>query len=263
MIPHISFTQQIDVPEVVFLLFCLFFAGLIYHLRQEDKREGYPLESDRTDMSGGRVKVVGFPPMPTPKVFLRKFGPPVLAPGPRLERDIDAVSVPAHRFPGSPIIPTGDPLIDGIGPASYALKEEVPDMNWHGAPNILPLRKLPDYGIEETERNPIGMEVVTRDGMRIGTICDVWINIAELFGRYFEVQMLPEYGGDRAILPVAFADLRRRERLAVVGMLSAPQFSKVPRLAQPDLITMREEDRINGYFAGGYLYGKDDGRASV
>ena len=100
--PHVNFTQQIDIPEVLFILFLLFFLGLVYHIRGEDKREGYPLESDRTDNSGGRVAVVGFPPMPKPKVFLRKFGEPVLAPGPRRERDLTGLLVPLHNFYGSP-----------------------------------------------------------------------------------------------------------------------------------------------------------------
>ena len=253
---HVNFTQQIDIPEVMFILFLLFFFGLMYHLRMEDKREGYPLESDRTNRTGGRVEVVGFPPMPKPKVFLRKFGEPVLSPGPRRERDLTGLMVPLHDFPGSPYVPTGDPLVDGVGPASYALKEEVPDMTWHGEPNIVPLRKLPEHAIEGTETSPIGMDVVTRDGVKVGTIVDVWINLSELFGRYFEVQVTPQFGGDHVILPIAFADLRPRNKMAVVGMLTASQFSRVPRLAIPDIINFREEDRINAYFAGGYLYSK-------
>ena len=254
--PHVSFTQQIDIPEVMFILFVLFFFGLVYHLRTEDKREGYPMETDRTNRFGAHDQAIGFPSMPKSKVFLRKFGEPVLAPGPRVERDLDGVLVPKHNFPGSPYVPTGDPLVDGVGPASYAMKEEVPDMNWDGEPNIVPLRKLPQHAVEGTETSPIGMDVVTRDGVKVGTVCDVWINVAELFGRYLEVQVMAQFGNDRVILPVAFADLRPRNKMAVVGMLTAPQFAKVPRLAVPDIINMREEDRINAYYAGGYLYSK-------
>ncbi len=191
--PHVNFTQQIDIPEVLFILFVLFFLGLMYHLRMEDKREGYPLESDRTDRTGGRVQVVGFPPMPKPKVFLRKFGEPVLSPGPRRERDLTGILVPLHDFPGSPYVPTGDPLVDGVGPASYALKEEVPDMTWHGEPNIVPLRKLPEHAVEGTETSPIGMDVVTRDGVRVGTVADVWINVVGA------VRALPRSAGHAAV----------------------------------------------------------------
>ena len=254
--PYVSFTQQFDIPELLVILFALFFLGLVYHIRGEDKREGYPLESDRTDNTGGRVRVVGFPPMPKPKVFLRQFGEPVLAPGPRLERDLTGLLVPLFDFPGSPYVPTGDPLVDGVGPASYALKEEVPDRMWHGEPNIQPLRSMPGHALEGTETSPIGMVVVTRDRVKVGTVADLWINVSELFGRYLEVQALPEFGGDRIILPVAFADLRPNKKQAVVNMLTARQFAKVPRLAAPDVITFREEDRINAYYAGGHLYSK-------
>ena len=39
-----SFTSYIDVAQVVLYGFWVFFAGLIFYLRTEDKREGYPLQ---------------------------------------------------------------------------------------------------------------------------------------------------------------------------------------------------------------------------
>jgi photosynthetic reaction center H subunit len=63
-------TSYIDVPQMVLYAFWIFFAGLIWYLRREDKREGYPLESDR----GGNVKVQGFPAMPEPKTFRLPHG---------------------------------------------------------------------------------------------------------------------------------------------------------------------------------------------
>ena len=41
-----SLVGNIDVAQVVLYAFWLFFAGLIWYLRQEDRREGYPLEED-------------------------------------------------------------------------------------------------------------------------------------------------------------------------------------------------------------------------
>jgi photosynthetic reaction center H subunit len=58
-------TQHIDFAQISLYVFWLFFAGLIYYLRQEDKREGYPLESKRT------IKVQGWPPIPSEKYFFR------------------------------------------------------------------------------------------------------------------------------------------------------------------------------------------------
>ena len=54
--PPASFTGTFDLAELAFYVFVLFFLGLVYYLRREDKREGYPLETDRKD-GGRRVKV--------------------------------------------------------------------------------------------------------------------------------------------------------------------------------------------------------------
>ena len=47
-----AITGYIDVAQVTLYVFWVFFSGLIFWLRQEDRREGYPLESDPT----GKVK---------------------------------------------------------------------------------------------------------------------------------------------------------------------------------------------------------------
>ena len=43
-----AITGYIDIAQIVLYGFWIFFAGLIIYLRKEDKREGYPLESDRS-----------------------------------------------------------------------------------------------------------------------------------------------------------------------------------------------------------------------
>lgn len=55
-------SNYIDFATICIYLFWFFFAGLIIYLRREDKREGYPLESDRKG-----VTVQGFPAMPAPR----------------------------------------------------------------------------------------------------------------------------------------------------------------------------------------------------
>ena len=42
--PTGAITSYIDVAQLVLYAFWLFFAGLIFYLRREDKREGYPLD---------------------------------------------------------------------------------------------------------------------------------------------------------------------------------------------------------------------------
>lgn len=55
-------TSYIDFAQLSLYAFWLFFAGLVLYLRREDKREGYPLDSDRKG-----VVVQGFPAMPAPR----------------------------------------------------------------------------------------------------------------------------------------------------------------------------------------------------
>ena len=250
--PGYGFTEQLDIPLLLVMLFFLFFLGLVYHLRQEDKREGYPLQSDRTDRSGGRVPVVGFPPMPAPKVFRLMHGGTAVAPRPHRDRELNAF--PAYEFPGAPLMPAGDPLVDGIGPASYALKADVPDLTVDGSLKLVPMRNHPHYQIEETDPNPIGMTVVSRDGLVVGTVADIWINSHEYFVRYLEVETNVEAGARRVMAPVAFANIKSSRGEVHFSSLTRPQFSRIPVLASDDKITMREEDRINGYFAGGAFY---------
>ena len=57
----------IDIAQLVLYAFWLFFLGLVYYLRREDKREGYPLES-------ARGPVQGWPASPGPKAFVPREG---------------------------------------------------------------------------------------------------------------------------------------------------------------------------------------------
>ena len=108
--PRGAITGYIDVAQVVLYAFWVFFAGLIFYLRREDKREGYPLESDRS----GSITVQGFPASPVQN----------LLDGGRSDRTVpstkaDRRDAPVGRslpWPGAPMEPTGDPMKDGVGP---------------------------------------------------------------------------------------------------------------------------------------------------
>jgi photosynthetic reaction center H subunit len=71
-----AITSYIDVAQVVLYAFWIFFFGLILYLRREDKREGYPLESDRSR----NISVQGFPAIPRPKSFRLADGTVLQAP---------------------------------------------------------------------------------------------------------------------------------------------------------------------------------------
>ena len=65
-----SLVGNIDVAQVVLYAFWLFFAGLIWYLRQEDRREGYPLEEDVT----GRYNKSPWLFVPPKKTFILPHG---------------------------------------------------------------------------------------------------------------------------------------------------------------------------------------------
>ena len=68
--PTGALTGYIDVAQIVLYAFWIFFAGLILYLRREDKREGYPLESEYPEEEKGTF----VPPMPKPKTFILPHG---------------------------------------------------------------------------------------------------------------------------------------------------------------------------------------------
>lgn len=240
-----AITSQIDVAQLTLYAFWIFFAGLIFYLRREDKREGYPLVSDRSPY----VDVVGFPPMPAPKVF--NLGHGVTRQAPREEAPQSVAAVPSAAWPGAPLVPTGNPLVDGVGPAAYAERADVPDHFFDdGRPKLVPLRAAPDYSLAQEDPELIGWTVLAADGLAVGSVTDVWIDRAETIVRYLEVAL----AGRTVLLPVGFATFDRARCEVRVGAILAEQFADVPPLQSADSVTLREEDRISAYFAGGLLY---------
>lgn len=245
-----SATSYIDVAQIMLYAFWIFFAGLVMYLRREDKREGYPLEADPNDRPR-RVTVRGFPSLPTPKRFVLDHGAgTVLAPAASNER-VDLALKPKHRHPGSPMVPTGDPMVDGIGPASYAMRADRPDLTLEGAPKIVPLRTAAEFFVPSSDPNPIGMPVYGADGRLGGVVRDVWIDRSEPQVRYLEVAR--DNDPQPILVPVGFAAIGSGRRVTVSSILST-QFARVPRTAHAEQVTLLEEDRICGYFGGGLLY---------
>src|SRR5690349_20365339 len=154
-----AITSYIDVAQVVLYAFWIFFAGLIYYLRQEDKREGYPLVSDRSD----RVTVQGFPPIPAPKVYLLRNGTRYAAPPGNADAREQALA-PSGIWPGAPMVPTGSRMTEGVGPASWAMREDEPDVTSEDDDWSVTLRVALSFFIPCRDPNPIGMEVVAADG---------------------------------------------------------------------------------------------------
>ena len=242
-----AITQYIDVAQLVLYLFWAFFAALIYYLHQENKREGYPLESDISHL----IKVQGFPAVPDAKTYVLRDGTTRLAPNPANNGfDKDLKAVPAHAYPGAPLIPTGNPMLDGVGPGSYAIRPDIPDMTVDQQPKIVPLRVASNFHLESSDPNPIGMQVIAGDGNVAGQISDVWVDRAEILIRYLEVKVASN--GRTVLIPHNFARITSKE--VKVRSIFAKHFEDVPGTKSTESITLMEEERIMAYYGAGTLY---------
>ena len=238
-----AITSNIDVAQVVLYAFFIFFAGLIFYLRREDRREGYPLESDATGKIGDR----GFLLIPEPKTFLRSHGEPVLAPNfVHDTRTINAAKV--APWPGAPLEPTGDPLLAGVGPGSYAERADVPEKTHDGRDLIVPLRVATTFFVPSEDGDPIGLPVVGADGVTAGAVKDLWVDRGESVLRFYEVDV----AGKSVLLPVGFANVGGG-KIHVEAVLG-DQFSRAPTTRNADSVTLLEEEKIMAFYGAGTLY---------
>ena len=145
-----AITQNIDVAQVVLYAFWAFFILLIFYIRREDRREGYPLESD---VQTGVPSKPNLLLIPSPKSFHMPDGTVVQRP----DFKGDSRPINAERsapWPGAPLVPSGDPMKAEVGPGSYAQRADVPDMDAHGQPRIQPLRAAGDFTVAEGDADP-------------------------------------------------------------------------------------------------------------
>lgn len=246
-----AITSYIDVAQIALYAFWVFFAGLIYYLHREDKREGYPLESDRS----GHVKVQGFPSVPEPKTFTLRDGRTVLAPNFRTSsQTLGGIASAGH--PGAPLQPTGNPMLAGVGPGSWSDRADIVDTTFDDQPRLVPLRAAPDFAVSGHDPDPRGMAVIGADGAVAGTVRDLWVDRAEVLFRYLEVEVPAAGGSRRVLLPVNFSRIGS-QRVKVQSIL-ASQFGQVPATRQPDTVTLLEEEKIMAYYGAGTLYATPD-----
>lgn len=243
-------TSYLDVAQMTLYAFFAFFVVLVLYLRREDKREGYPLLSDRS----GRVRVQGFPGIPEPKRFVMPEGHVSYAP--ETVKEIPRTGLrPLAAWPGAPMVPTGNPLVDGVGPAAWANRRDEPEVTWEGEPAIQPLSLVDGTFVDPHDRSPIGMPVIAADGVSPGTVREIWTDRSEPQIRYLELDVpSADAGKGPVLLPMGFARIDVRRGVVRVKALLARQFADVPRTRNRDTITKLEEDKITAYFAGGHLY---------
>jgi photosynthetic reaction center H subunit len=241
-----------DAAEFCLIAFFAFFAGLIVYLRREDRREGYPLEDDVT---GRQEPLGGLLFTAAPKTFILPHGHGTRTypnPGNRDLRPLAARR--SAPMDGSPIEPTGNPLLDGVGPGAYAERPRYADLTLEGLPRIVPIRVATDFRVAGNDTDPRGLAVVGCDGLKAGEVSDLWVDRSEQLIRYLEVAV----GGRKVLLPMTMAIVDGPARAVKVRAITAAQFADVPATDSPDQVTLYEEERIMGYYGGGHLYATRD-----
>jgi photosynthetic reaction center H subunit len=244
-----AITPYIDVAQLTLYAFWIFFAGLIIYLHRENKREGYPLESERSP----HVKSEGFPAVPEPKTFLLANGQTVTAPHRRDDARTPIAAAKAGNFPGAPLQPSGNPFVDNVGPGSWTQRADVADVTFEGTIKIVPLRVTGGWGVADGDPDPRGMPVLGADRQVGGTVRDLWVDRSEMLFRYLEVEVA---GGRSVLLPMNFAKVNDRN-VAVRSILGG-QFAGVPGTKHPEQVTLLEEEKIMAYYGAGTLYATAD-----
>jgi len=243
---HNAFFANFDLASLAIWLFWIFFALLVFYLQRENMREGYPLEDD-----DGKVAASQGPfAMPSDKSFVLPHGRGslVVPSGQKPERGNLALRKTSAGS-GFPLEPTGNPMTDGVGPASWALRRDEPELDAKGNPKIVPLGHATDFFVS-AGIDPRGMPVISGDRMKVGKVSDMWIDEPEHLVRYLEIDL--DSGAGRRLVPMGMARIWFGKVL--VQSIYADHFGDVPVTASSEWITLLEEERICAYYGGGYLY---------
>ncbi|UYV15543.1 photosynthetic reaction center subunit H [Porphyrobacter sp. ULC335] len=248
-----------DVAELAFLLFFGFFIALVFYLNRESRREGYPLEDEDT----GRVHSIKLTDGDK-KSFQLPNGRGTYVPEDVARDDVNVPAVPAFRSAGAPLVPTGDPMIDGMGPAAWANRSKYPDLTFDGRPRIVPIAQSHELVIPDNDPQLVGWPVVAADGATVGKVSDIWVDQAEHLIRYLEVEtstgkkvlapMMVAVVHGNGLLDALLPIIDEKPKFVEIDAITAAQFETAPALETAGIITRYEEDRIQAYFGGGYMY---------
>jgi len=248
-----------DAAELAFLLFFGFFIALVFYLNKESRREGYPLEDEATGKIHPGSLFDG-----DKKVFPLPNGRGTYVPEDVARDDINVPAVQAFNAAGAPFVPTGDAMADGMGPAAWANRAKYPDLTFDGRPRIVPIAQSHELVVSPNDPQLIGWPVVAADGATAGKVSDIWVDQAEHIIRYLEVETT---SGKKVLAPMAVAVvhgnsligallpiIQDEAKFVEIDAITAAQFENVPALDTAGVITRYEEDRIQAYFGGGYMY---------
>jgi photosynthetic reaction center H subunit len=246
----VNFFGDFDLASLSIWLFWLFFALLIYYLQTENMREGYPLERE----DGSPAPNQGPFPVPKPKTFdLPNGAGRVTVPSAQNEaahRRSDLALARTAVGEGFPHAPTGNPMADGVGPASWVPRRDDPEVDAHGKPKIVPMAHNPQIHIS-AGRDPRGLPVQAGDLEVVGRIIDMWVDGPEQLVRYLEVDLNT---GSRRLVPMTMCKIWA-DRVRI-NAITSDLFEGIPAIRSQTQVTKLEEDKISGYVAGGWLYAK-------
>ncbi|WP_296717260.1 photosynthetic reaction center subunit H [Erythrobacter sp.] len=256
---HAYIVGTFDVAELAFLLFFVFFIALVFYLNRESRREGYPLEEEEN----GRILPISLFDGDK-KAFQLPHGRGTYIPEDVPRDDLTVAGVQGFRAAGAPYVPSGNAMKDGMGPAAWANRAKYPDLTFDGRPRIVPIAQSHDLVIADNDPKLIGWPVMSADKKTVGTVTDIWVDQAEHMIRYLEIETTT---GKKVLAPMMVASVHGNSLLAAllpttsdepefveIDAITAAQFEDVPALETPGLITRYEEDRIQAYFGGGYMY---------
>ncbi|MCF8511823.1 MAG: photosynthetic reaction center subunit H [Rhodobacteraceae bacterium] len=242
-----TFFGSFDLAALSIWLFWGFFAMLVYYLQTENMREGYPLELE----DGSLAPNQGPFPVPAPKTFLLPHGRgSVTVPnGAREAREVALGRTAVSE--GFPHAPLGDPMADGVGPASWAPRRDIPELDGHGHNKIVPMASVPSFAVS-AGRDPRGLPVQAGDLEVVGRISDMWVDAPEQLVRYLEITL---NSGSKKLVPMPMVKVQA-DRVRI-NSLSSDLFESVPATKSQTEVTLLEEEKISAYYAGGTLYAAD------
>ncbi|KIT14883.1 photosynthetic reaction center subunit H [Jannaschia aquimarina] len=243
-----AFFAQFDLASLSLWLFYLFFALLIFYLQTENMREGYPLENDDGTLAPNQ----GPFPLPGQKTFVLPHGRGTVT-VPNMSPEGREIAMFKTATPnGFPFEPTGDPMVDGVGAASWAPRRDVPELDGHGHPKIVPMRGKPDFRVT-AGRDPRGLEVRGGDDLPGAVVTDMWLDAPEQLVRFLEVEAP---GGSKHLIPIQL--VRIFEDHVEVKALYQRHFPMIPTTKSDSQVTLLEEEKIMAFVGGGKLYAAPD-----
>lgn len=256
---HAYIVGTFDVAELAFLLFFGFFVALVFYLNRESRREGYPLEDEQTGKIHPGSLFDG-----DKKTFNLPNGRGTYTPEDVARDDINVPAVQAFNAAGAPWVPTGNAMKDGMGPAAWANRSKYPDLTFDGRPRIVPIAQSHELIVAPNDPQLIGWPVKAADGVVAGKVSDIWVDQAEHIIRYLEIET---NSGKKVLAPMMVAVVHGNSLIDAllpitsdkpeyveIDAITAAQFDDVPTLETPGIISRYEEDRVQAYFGGGYMY---------